>query len=303
MVKAVTLPCRTVPRDGEIFTSWMVRFAEQNGLRPESLAGEICRESRLDDWDLDVEQPEGLLTALSILSGCSTERLAATCLDWRDEWVMHLGNAYRPRYAFALQACPDCVESNPYFRKLWRYAWYTVCSTHYRVLVDRCECGATIGPLWTSGAHGRFIAGIWHCRSCGAAVHRLPGITADLVSVSAVLSLQEKMQRDCIAAVVHGEGRMARVEWCIQLLLSRRMGMLRRLAARECGVAALTAPLRPDTHVLKAEIGVRFAVLAIVAHWIQAWPTALERHVQRLQHSARAAGLRLPKLLDEIQEV
>lgn len=68
------------------------------------------------------------------------------------------------RTRWGLQACPRCLGEKPaYFRKAWRFAFYTVCEHHHVPMIDRCpECGQPIAPH--RAPHGE-LQRCWNCLS------------------------------------------------------------------------------------------------------------------------------------------
>lgn len=77
----------------------------------------------------------------------------------RTTWIMPIGVRARSRNHPGLQFCPACVEDTPYYRRLWRIGWATVCTSHRLRLLDRCsQCAAVVSPFQAPTA---FV-----CHSC-----------------------------------------------------------------------------------------------------------------------------------------
>jgi hypothetical protein len=85
-------------------------------------------------------------TTLRALGG----RLVATyAIDGQTAWINPVGVRHRERRAAGLQFCPACLQSDPrpYFRRMWRLSFATVCLKHGTQLRDRCGgCGSPVMP-------------------------------------------------------------------------------------------------------------------------------------------------------------
>jgi TniQ len=62
-------------------------------------------------------------------------------------WMLPRYLNIRPHRPFGLQFCPWCLASDkePYFRRQWRLAFFTLCPIHQTLLLERCQsCGMAV---------------------------------------------------------------------------------------------------------------------------------------------------------------
>lgn len=274
------LPFRPSLQTDEILTSWIARLALRNGYALQPFLAEWCGVKRADDWDIDLERPGFLLEKLSALSGVPRSNLETACLDDDALWVMPLGHAFRSRYRFGMQACPECLASQvAYLRKVWRYAWWLVCPMHLRLMVDSCQCGAPIVPLRQRAHIGR-ESRLWLCHACLEPLHTGGGAAVDMIAMGSVIALQEYVQR-LLSSDARWKDRaeVRRLVWSTtRLLQGHRAVTLRKRAAREVGTAHVSAFSGREREFSAARIGIRFTVFAIAAVWLSDWPKSLERN-------------------------
>lgn len=145
---------------GEIFSSWLVRYALASGCDPLSLTGSLWRGERPWTRDLDRGVPEAKLAALGRQVGDGADALRNAFLPgyvplaevspalpiW--PWILSVGTRNRRRHG-GLQFCPRCLTEDraPYYRIRWRLAWVMCCDVHGVMLLDRCtSCQAPVEP-------------------------------------------------------------------------------------------------------------------------------------------------------------
>ena len=80
---------------------------------------------------------------------------------------------------YGQQFCPACLaeDVNPYFRKRWRVAFYTFCTKHNIMMLDRCpECGSgvTFHRIEQGRYGGAYECSIAMCHECGFDLCRAP---------------------------------------------------------------------------------------------------------------------------------
>ncbi|PJG65500.1 TniQ family protein [Acinetobacter seifertii] len=155
------LPIHPKPCSDELLSSWMLRLAHANSIKAHTLySSYFGHDKQIWNRDIDVLAPEWLIHGLMELSGATFQEVYATTLKKYEGYVYdhiivrtntHLllsqGIYHRLRRLHGLQYCPSCLAENhiPYFRSVWRLAFYTVCPLHNCLLRDSCpNCDAPI---------------------------------------------------------------------------------------------------------------------------------------------------------------
>jgi len=77
-------------------------------------------------------------------------------------WILPVAPFAYSRQRPGLQYCPICLatDAKPYFRRAWRLAFSTCCTTHGVVLRERC-------PHCSENLHPHRAPSLRHCYSCG----------------------------------------------------------------------------------------------------------------------------------------
>jgi hypothetical protein len=181
-----------------------------------------------------------------------------------------MGLAFRPKVRQGLQLCPECFSSKqPYYRRAWRLSWYVACPVHYRLLLDRCRCGAALGPLVSRVERINGVADFYLCRSCRTDVRTLGGESVNLIALGDVLALQE-------ACAGNDERILQRVDVLVaRLLQGRKAALLRRNGMRAAGLTAIARITSHEMGFVRQPAGARFALLGIVACWLRDWPRSV----------------------------
>lgn len=155
-------PYRGRPKADELFSSWFLRAAHAMEIKPYAL-GHISWRSTPPPLtrDIDGSADERVLAVMSratvtpmaecrrtLLSSYETYLFEAHQPLGRTTWIMPIGVRARARNHPGLQFCPACMADAPYYRRLWRVGWATVCTAHRLRLLDRCsECAAVVAPF------------------------------------------------------------------------------------------------------------------------------------------------------------
>lgn len=187
-------PAHPKPLPDELLSSWMVRIAQANAIKLQSLCWIVFGNSQ-SPWNRDIDRsaPEWLIKALSLKTGTPYRKVLDTTL------LTYKGRLYRkPRYSgplswisviqshgmkhkgFGQQFCPVCLETDPvpYFRKQWRLALFTYCPEHQIYLHDACpQCQGPI--MHYRGDFGREIheaLPIYCCPLCEMDLRQAPQI-------------------------------------------------------------------------------------------------------------------------------
>jgi hypothetical protein len=149
---------------GEMLTSWLVRTAHANSMKIQRLLDlAVGRDVPTLQRDYDRFAPTSHLQRFSEMTGETLDRLEASTLrvfegtfvdavrlNGSSRWVLAQGVYHRKRTKHGLQYCPLCIklDPTPYFRTVWRCAFYIECSDHHVQMEDACpECDAPIIPF------------------------------------------------------------------------------------------------------------------------------------------------------------
>lgn len=178
-------PAHPKPLPDELLSSWIVRVAEANAIKLQTLSWMLFGNGR-SPWNRDVDRsaPLWLVQALCQHTGTSDQVvLDTTLVSYRSRlysrgriagqlrWILPIGSYGMQRKSFGLQFCPECLATDqiPYFRKPWRVALFTYCPIHQVVLHDACPaCGIPV--VIFRGDFGRELKDarpMYVCNACG----------------------------------------------------------------------------------------------------------------------------------------
>lgn len=176
------LPVHLKPRDDELLSSWIARLSIAHGVTPYAFCAIALSEKISLRSDVDLTVDREALTVLSDKTGTPPERVTTTCLSAYEGWLFEHQDFYSmspwiipahltPRnQRSGLQFCPQCLidDREPYFRRIWRLAFVTICERHLVSLLDRCpHCGACVSLLEKRDSTGQsFKNKIVLCHSC-----------------------------------------------------------------------------------------------------------------------------------------
>lgn len=185
MLSGKVWPAHPKPLPDELLSSWIVRVAEDNGIKLQTLSWMLFGNGR-SPWNRDIDRnaPGWLIEALSQHTGCSYEDVFHTALVTYSgilyphrqavgqlRWILPIRNYGMRHSAFGQQFCPECLTNDPipYFRKQWRVALFTYCLEHQVELHDACPaCGSPVviyrGDFGRELKDARPMCG---CHSCG----------------------------------------------------------------------------------------------------------------------------------------
>jgi len=149
IVTAALLPVRIKPASGECIDSWLDATAAVMGVT----LGDVARQLHLPIaakpqwiWWL----PKYQLDSLQVLTGTPAADIASMTLDaYTAKGLRVLTKSHEPDRTFPFgvvpgsRFCPECLhESSGRWRLAWRLGWSFACTTHGRLLADRCpSCG------------------------------------------------------------------------------------------------------------------------------------------------------------------
>lgn len=154
-------PAHPKPCHDELLSSWIVRVAQANGIKLQTLCWQLFGNA-VSPWNRDIDRtaPSWLLSAFSKHTGQPYWDLFHTTLaTYRTRlyqhrrlsgqlaWVLPVNNHGMKRQSYGQQFCPKCLSEGPfpYFRKHWRIALFTYCPIHQIALHDACpNCQAPV---------------------------------------------------------------------------------------------------------------------------------------------------------------
>ncbi|MDD5299325.1 MAG: TniQ family protein [Gallionella sp.] len=183
----------------ELLSSWLVRIAHGHDMKLQT----FCRLSLgkgQEMWfrDIDRQAPDWLVHALSEHTGVGAREIKRSSLlaykgvlyrryHWSGHqyWLLPLNMADARYQHHGMQFCPLCLveDKQPYFRKRWRVAFYTMCTKHHCMVHDRCpSCGATVAfHRREMGKFSQVDAGsITQCHACDFDLRKSP-VTAPVI--------------------------------------------------------------------------------------------------------------------------
>jgi hypothetical protein len=154
-------PAHPKPLPDELLSSWLMRTAHANGLRLQTFCNLIFG-GRRQVWNRDIDRlgPTWLISTMATCTGTPWTIAYGTTLRTFEgvlfrrfrpagtlQWIQTLLMYHRKRQGYGLQVCPRCLREGeqPYYRRIWRVSFNTVCPLHQRMLLDRCPaCGAGV---------------------------------------------------------------------------------------------------------------------------------------------------------------
>lgn len=178
-------PAHPKPFQDELLSSWIVRVAQANAIKLQTLSWMLFGNER-SPWNRDIDRsaPPWLLQALSEHTGTNYWDIFHTTLatyrtrlysrrqsSGQLRWILPVNNYGMRHTGFGQQFCPLCLASDPvpYFRKQWRVALFTYCPHHKVQLWNSCPaCGLPV--MHYRGDFGRELkeARPMHvCHACG----------------------------------------------------------------------------------------------------------------------------------------
>lgn len=156
MLSGKLWPAHPKPLPDEILSSWIVRVAEANAIKLQTLCWMLFGNAR-SPWNRDVDRsaPKWLLKVMCERTGTNYwDAYHTTLTTYRTilypsrqrsgqlRWILPIGIFAMTRRKYGQQFCPQCLagDETPYFRKIWRVALFTFCPVHQVSLYDACPC-------------------------------------------------------------------------------------------------------------------------------------------------------------------
>ena len=207
------LPAHPQPKTDEIFSSWLCRIAQANGLKLHTLEVQLWgREKQIWTRDIDRSVDDETLKRIASLCGTSLERAFDTTLRGLEgklfkklvmgnsPWVLPAAIYHRTRKRPFMQFCPACLANDrtPYYRRTWRLALCTFCDEHNVMLHDRCpQCEAPVmfyrqelGDRWSTD-----IQSLTLCTSCAFDLKDAARVRVSIVDHHALLTLRLQIRQ------------------------------------------------------------------------------------------------------------
>lgn len=185
MLSGKVWPAHPKPLPDELLSSWIVRVAEANAIRLQTLSWMLFGNG-VSPWNRDIDRnaPQWLIDALCEHTGSSywdVFRMTLVTYEGRLHshrqafgqlrWILPIRSYGMRHRAFGQQFCPECLakDSIPCFRKQWRVAFFTYCPEHHVELLDACPgCGLPV--IIFRGDFGRELMNarpMFVCHACG----------------------------------------------------------------------------------------------------------------------------------------
>lgn len=154
-------PAHPQPLPDELLTSWIVRTAEANGIKLQTLSRLLFGTS-VSPWNRDCDRsaPKWILEPICEHTGIDYGKAYGMTLGVYEgllymrrrksgqlRWILAVKTTATSRRGFGQQFCPQCLAEDqaPYFRKIWRVAFCTFCPEHGIMLYDACpSCGRPV---------------------------------------------------------------------------------------------------------------------------------------------------------------
>lgn len=161
MLSGKLWPVHPKPLPDELLSSWIVRVAEANGVKLETMT-HLLFGLYLLPWNRDIDRlaPKWLLNGIcshtgtpywdayrTTLAGYRTRLYPHRKDSGQLRWILSVRINSTKREGYGMQYCPACLatDKEPYFRRKWRVAFHTFCTEHRIMLHDCCPaCGAAV---------------------------------------------------------------------------------------------------------------------------------------------------------------
>jgi hypothetical protein len=179
------LSFRPAPGEDELLTSYLVRTAHLHGWNAFRFFSYHLPTIAIWNRDFDRTASATSLAEITKLYGLPdgaamemtlTPYVRNICDESRSQghstlpWINTVGVYHRIRRRHGLQFCPECLEEEPFFKRLWRLSFVVACHKHKQILLDGCvNCGAPVIP------HRANISPL-SCHHCGAWLYKAPVI-------------------------------------------------------------------------------------------------------------------------------
>jgi hypothetical protein len=289
-------PAHVKPQEDELLSSWLLRIAVAHGLKLNLFCAAIWSKGLVMGRDIDRLSDERVINLIAEGTGVTPARVAETTLSAYEGWLFEKQNhqGYTPwiislriycldRKSFGLQFCPSCLaeDREPFFRRLWRLAFVTLCGKHHTLLLDRCpRCEVAVNAAQNKlSNNAKTIARIMTCCfACGFDLRKcLPGSAQDQILPQAIdyqRKLQTALQQGWIE-VREGEPVYSHLYFRVLLQIIRLLAKrekLREAVSRESRIKMFT-PVFADNNreIERLSIPHRLALLGMARFLLSDW--------------------------------
>lgn len=291
-------PYQPRPLPDELLSSYMVRLALGMDLKPITFLNTVWGSARnLLAQDLDNFVPQRIASRIEAGAGIKADAVRSMALSsyvgtlltshnprGRNPWLLPTTIDNIRRHRHGLQFCPICLATDPvpHFRKRWRIAFVTTCTTHGVLLRDRCA--ACDEPV-----HQHAAASPRHCAACGSGLCVPTPSIARHDHIAWQARLEAGLKQGWI--MLGGEATRAHVMFAIVrqvaalLVNGKRADCLRDEAARAWG--GDPAPYAKPTArqpIEYLDVADRHRLFDLVERLMQGWP-------HRFVHACHEADL------------
>lgn len=289
-------PWHPRPFHDELLSSYLMRLAHGYQITPHYLARRLVGHRAIWNRDLDKLAPPELLQAISKKLSLSYEEVNDMSLrslsgrvlskfspNGNSKHILSLKVYHRLRKRPGLQYCPQCLaaKNRIYFRRSWRLAFITVCTTHKRILRDCCPtCGSPVNIHRQQNLE----LNISHCYQCNESLTLKQSKREKIDEEHPLLALQKRIEH----AVATGQIGLSDAE---TVPLAEYLDVFRQLARRastrainqnelaafQKGLKLNLAPIQgsPGTQIEHYTIRQRFEAFKAAAQMMNNWPESL----------------------------
>lgn len=293
------IPLRPRPEPDESLSSWLSRLARENGVSVYYLLHRVASAGHLAGGDIDWTLPERVNRKLAAKTGLGPRQILALTLQHqarsarladranrRLEWLLptctrggwHQGRGY--------QYCPECLAVdglNPYFRRIWRLSFVTICPEHGRLLLDSCPVCDSPVNFHKSAAP---LPDHAHCPRCFADLRRAPPDDIGITNPSLRLQARLLEALTCGWSLLAGRPVMLQLQFSGILRIARPVltGFPSTRLLDACrsnfGIELPGLPM-PGERFNRQRCSLRYLILSAIGALLEDWPTRFETFCRR----------------------
>lgn len=309
-------PAHPKPLPDELLSSWIVRVAQANGIKLQTLCWMLFGNAR-SPWNQDADRsaPKWLLKTMCQHTGTNYwDAYHTTLTTYRTilyqgrrrsgqlRWILPVRTYAMSRKGYGQQFCPQCLaeDQTPYFRKAWRVALFTFCPRHRLMLHDACpSCGVPLAFHRSDfGVEQKKTRPISSCYACGSDFRAASTVEPNFSSKEV-----EKLFSEMLVFLQTPGGRTERFDLAFFLVLHqfcRIMGSRQNTGRLRSFVANRVGMEMPDIELGRTPIECRRVAerhdLLVCALWLMAAPT------ERIREAWEASAVRYNLMLKDLDE-
>ncbi len=289
-------PIHVKPYEDELLSSWLVRISRAYSADPGRFCFSVWRHAAFWNRDIDKGIYGEVLEVLIDKTATPLTRALHTTLwgyrgfptremydNGRSPWILSLGLHNGRRHRPWLQYCPYCLQNDddPYFRRLWRLTFVTVCPQHRCRLLDGCVACSAPCNLYQVPSDADAMTRCYRCQF-DARRARAPGLdnTADRYRLMQFQTLLiEGLHRGRYALSrgksVSTEEFLSVLKQLGRLLMTRKRAQeLRRGFCGEMGEPYFepSFPSLWGRAIEVLSVTDRFPLMLLLGWWLDDWP-------------------------------